>query len=123
MIRYIAAASLLALAACTGGAQNTGIKIAGLGAGAASVLLSAEDIATMKGVCQTASGALDIAASPGMPAQVKGTAVYPKAFCDQLLAGTVPATADASSPQWLNTTLAVLSGAARVAGVVLPLLL
>jgi hypothetical protein len=85
--------------------------------------LSADQFAKVQRGCQLAAPALEVAVTPGLPEKVRETAIYPKAYCDQLLAGTVPATTDANTPAWFDKTLAALKIVARAAGIILPLLL
>lgn len=116
----IIAAALLTLSACDPIFKMKGPQVA---AAVTPAVLSADQVAGLADTCMKASPALSIAASPGMPAQVRETAVYPQAYCAELSKGTLPATTDANTPSWLPGTLAALKVAAQVAGVVLPLLL
>lgn len=90
---------------------------------ATKAVLPAEQLAKVQRACQLVGPALDVAAAANMPAQVRETAVYPKAYCDQLLAGMVPATTDANTPAWLDRTITILGIAAKAAGIILPLVL
>lgn len=117
MNRFLAAASLLSLASCSGG------NLAPVAASLTPAVLSPGQLAQVQTLCQAAQPALNIAASPSMPAQLKETAVYPQAYCSQLLAGTVPPTTDANTPSWLPQVINATKIAAQVAGVVLPLIL
>lgn len=116
MNRFLAAASMLALASCGG-------NLAPIAASLTPAVLPAEQLAKIQRACQLAGSALDVAAAANMPAQVRETAVYPKAYCDQLLAGMVPATTDANTPAWFDKTITILGIAAKAAGIILPLVL
>lgn len=115
------AALVLGLAGCQGGAQNTGLAISGAAAEATQIALSPADLAQLKGTCQTAAPALSETTAPNAPPTVKDVAVYPAAFCQQLLAGAPIATT--GSLTWLPTVLGYVKDAANVAGMVLPLVL
>lgn len=118
MKRLVAAVALLAgLAGCS--SLTTNPTIAG---GVAGTILPASTVSALQQTCQAAQPGLVAATGTNMPATISGGAVYFETFCAQLLAGTVPATADANSPSWLTTGLAALKVAAQVAGIVLPLL-
>lgn len=88
-----------------------------------SVSLSPADLAQLQQNCRAAQATLSAATAPAAPPAVNGTAIYPKAFCDQVLAGGVPATADAGSPRWLPAVLAAVQTTAQVAGYLLPAVL
>jgi hypothetical protein len=109
------------LLGCAGGAQNTGVAVSQDAAAAATVTLSAADLATLKSTCAQVAPDLSRAASPTAPKPVSGTAVYPKAFCDQLAAGNT-SVAQADSQVWLPKVLGALQVVAQVAGMALPLL-
>lgn len=110
------------LAGCTGGAKQTGIDLA-QDAGAGIVRnLSAADLQKLKDTCLAAAPAVVAAADPAMPKPVKDVAVYPYAFCAQLISGSA-GNADQSSLTWLPKVLAMTDDAAQVAGVVLPIAL
>ena len=117
-MRYLIATLLLVLASCSNLAP-----VAPVAASLTPVVLTPEQIATMQTMCQAAKPALDIAALPSMPAQVKETAVFPQAYCGQLLAGAVPATTDGHTTEWLPEVINATKVAAQIAGVVLPLIL
>lgn len=69
-----------------------------------------------------AAPAVMAATDPAMPPQVKDVAVYPFAFCQQLVSGST-GNADQSTLTWLPKVLAVTQDAASIAGVVLPIAL
>lgn len=95
-------------------------------AGAASTALPPEILANIRKTCAASDPALALATAPGMPAQISGTAIDLKAYCDQLAAlpaGQAPGTTDANTPQWVGQVLGMLKVAAQVAGIVLPLVL
>jgi hypothetical protein len=120
---WLAPLALLgALSACGGGAQQTGIAVSQDAAAAATVTLSASDLAQMRQVCAAVQPDLAAATAAGAPKQVSAVAVYPQAFCAQLAAGGTPATANSGSPVWLGKTLGLLQTAAQLAGLALPLI-
>lgn len=112
----------LLLAACTGGAQNTGVDLAQDAAVGLQRNLSAADIAALKDTCAQAAPAVIAASSPSAPAPLRDTAIYPYSFCYQLLTGQ-PNNADQTSLTWLPKVLAITQDVAQVAGVVLPIAL
>ena len=117
-----AAALALPLAACAGGAANTGVAVATAGANLASISLSPTDLAAMQSACQSAAPALSVATSSVVPAKLSAVAVYPASFCQQLNSG-IPATANSNSPKWLAGVLAATQDAANIASVALPVAL
>lgn len=124
LAKFAAAALLLgAISACSGPPPAPAIAAVDAAAQATQVALPPQDVAAMTDACRQAQPSLNVATGSGMPAQLSGTAVYPKAFCAQLLAGTAPPTAAASSPAWLAKALAVTADVAQVAQVVLPVAL
>lgn len=128
MMTKIAAAMLfaiggIALAGCQGGAQQTGIEATGAAASLTEITLSPADLAQIKATCVAAEPALATATSPGAPGNVADVAIYPKGYCDQLLAGTLPMTTNGATPVWLPTVLGYVKDAAQIAGMVLPLAL
>jgi len=106
-----AAAGLLLMTAACNLAQQTGL------------VLSPADLAALRDTCAAAAPALRVATNPAAPAPLSATAVYPAAFCQQLLAGAVPPTTNSSSPAWLGQTLAITQDIATAAGVILPIAL
>jgi hypothetical protein len=116
-ITRLAAVAVVAagLAACAGASERIATVTASV--------LPEDQLARLVAVCHAAEPALALAAGPAMPARVQEIAVYPQAYCGQLLAGAVPVTTDANTPSWLSTVLAGVRVAAQVAGVVLPLVL
>lgn len=80
-------------------------------------------LAKVQQTCQVAQPMLVVAADPSLPANVAQTAAYGAAYCQQLLAGTVPATTDANTPAWLPKVIEGVQIAAAVAKVALPLVL
>ena len=106
--------------ACTGGAQQTGIDLSQDAAAALQRNISASDLALLKQGCADASPSLTVAAAGSAPRMLSAVATYPAAFCRDILAGTVPATANTSSVGWLTKTLVYVDDAAKVAGYVLP---
>lgn len=124
--KFHTAAAIVALgllAGCTGGAANTGLALSGDAAGVAQIALAPADLAQLRATCQAAAPALVSATAPGAPLPVAQTAIYPAEFCRQLLLGTVPATADRTTLSWLPTVLGYVQDAARIAGMVLPMVL
>jgi hypothetical protein len=85
--------------------------------------LSPADLAQLRTTCEANASALATATAPGAPAPLAQTASYPAAFCAQVLAGGVPATANSSSPSWLPGALQAAQEAGRIAGIVLPIVL
>lgn len=122
MILVPAIAALATLAACTGGAANTGVAVSQDAAAAATVSLTADEVAQLKAVCQASQPLLAAATAPAAPAPVAQTAVYPAAFCQQLASPTPPAAAK-SSLAWLPAVLSGVQTAAQIAGYVLPAVL
>lgn len=123
MLALIAATIAFALAACTPAQKDAAVIASGSAANVAVAAMPPEDIAKMRANCAAVSSVLGVAAAPGMPAQLRETAVYPQAFCTALNAGQVPPTADANSASWWTGIVAKLPDIARAAGVILPLLL
>lgn len=82
----------------------------------------AADLATLQAVCKAWGPGLDLAASALAPKSVRDIAVYPRAFCADIMLGSVAA-ADEHSAGWLSTVLALMLAAAKIAGFVLPLIL
>lgn len=112
----------LALAGCAGGAQQTGIDISqDLGAGIIRNI-SAADLKAIKDTCAVSAPALDAAVGVNAPSTVKDVAVYPAAFCKQVVAGDL-GTANTNSLAWLQTVLTYIKTAATIAGYVLPFVL
>jgi len=118
-----AAVVAIGLSACDPMFKMKGTTVAAVAGAATPAVLSADQVATLARTCQAAAPALSIAAAPSMPAEVRETAVYPLAYCSELSKGLLPATTDGNTPSWLPGTLSALSTAAKIAGVVLPLLL
>lgn len=110
------------LAACGGGAQQTGVDLVqDAGYGVVRNLAPA-DLAQLQQTCQAAAPALAVATG-GVAAQtVKDVAVYPAAFCRQLVTGARGNVADQSSLTWLPQVLSMVKSAATIAGFILPLL-
>lgn len=111
-------ACILPLALAASGCDK--LQFAGF---ATKAVLPAEQLAKFQRTCQLVGPALEIAVAANMPAEVRETAVYPKGYCDQLLAGMVPATTDANTPAWFDKTITILGIAAKAAGIILPLVL
>ncbi len=119
---FLTTALITVLAGCTGGAMQTGIDVAqDVGAGVVRNI-SAADMASLKATCEASAPALAVATAATAPAPVKGTAVYPAAFCKQILTGAT-GNVNSSSLTWLPTVLADVKTAATVAGYVLPVVL
>ena len=92
---------------------------------ASSAVLTAAQLAAVEATCVAAAPGLAAATAPSAPASVSGVAIYPAGYCKALLAaapGMVPATTTSGTPAWLTTTLTIAEDAAKVAGVVIPLL-
>lgn len=119
----LAATLCFGLAACQGGARQTGIDLAQDAAAGLQRNISAADLQLLRDNCTLAAPAVLAATDPAAPTTVKTVGVYPQAFCQEILAGKTPATANANSVPWLTKTLTVLKGAAQVAGYVLPFVL
>jgi hypothetical protein len=118
----LALAVLVPLAACTGGAQQSGIDLA-QNAGAGVVRnLSAADLARLKDACTAAAPALITATGSTAPQTVKDVAVYPFSFCQQLLTGAT-GNVDQSSLDWFPQVMGYVKATAQVAQFVLPLIL
>ena len=117
-------AAILALTACTGGAQQTGKDIA-QDAGYGIVRnLSPDDLAALQQTCLAAKPAVDaVMADPNVPKTVKDVAAYPYSFCYQLVTGARGNVADQSSLTWLPKVLNDVQIAAKIAGYVLPVIL
>lgn len=109
-------ACCIALASCGG-------NLMPIAASFTPAVLSADQITKLQQTCQVAAPLLNVAASPTMPANVAETAVYPKAYCDQLLAGSIPPTTDRNTPTWLPGVIKGVQVAAEVAKVALPIVL
>ncbi len=111
------------LTACTGGAMQTGIDLA-QDAGAGIVRnISAADMAALKTACSANAPVLDaVVASPIVPAPVSAVAVYPAAFCRQILTGAT-GNVNSNSIAWLSKVLSDAQTAAQIAGYVLPVVL
>jgi hypothetical protein len=114
--RILAIALVLSVGACGG-------NLAPVAATLTPAVLTPAQLVKVQQTCQVASPMLAVAAQPGMPATVSDTAVYGKAYCDQLLAGTVPPATDANTPSWLPKVIEGVQIAAAVAKVALPLIL
>lgn len=115
-------ATAFLLMACSGGALQTGIDLS-QDAGAGVVRnISAADLASLQGICTANAPVLAAATAPGVPAPVSGTAIYPAAFCKQILTGAT-GNANSSSLSWLPAVLTAVQDAAVVAKVVLPVVL
>jgi hypothetical protein len=89
---------------------------------ASGVVLSPAQLASIEELCQASLPGLTAAVSPSLPASVTQTATYAQAYCQEMVAGGVPATTDANTPTWLPKVIAAVKVAAQIAGVVLPLL-
>lgn len=109
---------LLLLAGCSS-SSTTGTGLATTAAKVSTAVLPKDTLAFLEGVCDASAAALNVAAGSSMPEKVRDTAVYPKAYCEQLLAGTVPSTTDKNTPGWLTSTIAALRTAATIAGIFL----
>lgn len=108
----------LGLGACT--QQDKAVVAAQL----TPVATSPEVAVQLARTCQALKPTLDIASGASVPNSVSDVAVYPAAYCNELVATqTLPATTDASTPAWLDKTIKAVGLAAKVAGVVLPLVL
>lgn len=92
-------------------------------AAVAPALIPADQLAKVRAVCATAAPALNVASAPNLPQVVSETAIDAAAFCNVILAGQVPPTADSNSAAWLDRIVAVLPTVAKAAGVILPMLL
>lgn len=125
--RKMAIATLLAgglgLSACSSADRDKGKMALGLAGAATPMVLSADQVAKLELGCRGALPGLAIAAAPGMPAPLRETAVYPQAYCAELMQGRLPATTDGNTASWLPMVLDTLGIAAKAAGVLLPLLL
>ena len=125
MIRIGVLAALFAalvLAGCRGGAQQTGKDVAQDVAVGIQRNLSVADLAALKSACTASAPALVAATGTNVPSVLHDTAVYPYAFCAQLLTGQT-GNADQSSLTWLPRVLSAVESVARIAGVVLPAVL
>lgn len=101
----LAAVAVLAIAACSVP------QMAAVGTRAA---LSDETLSMLSSICQRGDPLLAIAANPAMPPQAREIGVFVRAYCGQLLAGSVPTTTDAGTANWLTANLAGLSQALGV---------
>lgn len=127
-IPSLAAVSLLAIASCSSmpASQPQSTNVAAAAATISEAVLPASAVASLRRLCSQASPMLVASTSPLVPASISGIADYPESYCLQLAqapAGTVPATTDAATPAWLSNVLMAAQVAARIAGVVLPLIL
>lgn len=121
-----AAALALVLGACTPQQRQVAQDVAPVAATISDTVLPASTVASLKSTCQAASPGLAVATASTMPAAVSATAIDAKAFCDQLMTappGQVPATTNGNTLNWLPGVLSAVETAAKVAGVVVPLLL
>lgn len=100
MTRILFAAVVsLSLAACSQ---------AQLAVTAARATLSAEQVAALASMCQSAAPMLRIASGPTMPVPLRETAMFGDAFCAEMLRGVLPAAADANSVTWLSRIVQVV---------------
>ena len=106
----------IALAACASD------RLAGDAARISQALLPRDRMVQVRDTCRQFAPALDLAAEQSQPAIVYEAAVGAQAYCAEMLAGSVPSTTDAHTPEWLDETLTGLKHATRIAGVVLPML-
>lgn len=116
-MKRFAIAAVLVLTGCSSFTTNP--VVTGTVAG---TVLPASTVAVMQQTCQAGAPLLAATTGSNIPASISQGAAYFQTFCQTLLAGTVPPTADANSPSWLTTGLSALKVAAQVAGIVLPLL-
>lgn len=118
-------AVVLGIALMTGGCDAvrdrlTPEGVAAAGAVVTRAVLSPEQEATIRAGCQQGRSLLDVAKLPRIPKVVYETAVYPAAYCDQMLSlpvGQVPPTTDANTPSWFSRVMSVLPDVIRVAGI------
>jgi hypothetical protein len=115
--------AVMSLTACGGGAKQTGIDLSQDAAAALTRNISDADLKILKDVCTAASPSLLVAAADKAPAPVKAVAVYPEAFCTDVLSPAKPVTANANSVAWLTKTLTYVQDAAKIASYVLPIAL
>lgn len=115
--------ALLALAACQGGMKQSFVDVAQDAAVGVQRNLSTAEITALKDTCTAAGPGLVVAVSSAAPKPVADTAVYPYAFCKELLFGDGKNPADHTSLQWLPAVLNTVTTVAKVASFVLPLLL
>lgn len=122
---FASAALLLGLSACQAPTKKDIASAAVTTAATITpAVLPPAQVERIASTCRSAQPALAVAAAPGMPAQLRNTAVYPAAYCDQLLAsGQLPPTTDANTPSWLPTVLTATQVAAAAAKVALPLII
>lgn len=107
MIRHFAAAALLA------GALNA-CSSAGLAptiAATATPLVAPQYLANIQAACAKGMPVADLVFNRAMPKGVLEVGTFVRAYCGQLLAGSVPATTDGNTLNWLNENLAALRGA------------
>lgn len=119
---FLLVGASIALAACQGGARQTGIDISQDGAVGIQRNLSPADILRLKDACTVNAPALISAIDKGAPKTVSDVAIYPYSFCYQLLTGQQN-NADQSSLAWLPQVLGMVNTAATVAKFALPLVL
>lgn len=104
MNRFLAAASLLALASCGG---NLGPVAASL----APAVLSPETIATMRIWCTRGAPLLAIAQGQNLSPAAREIADQVGPYCAALTAGQIPPTTDANTPSWLPKNIVGLAQA------------
>lgn len=124
--KALAASALATLTACslTGSPQNVQQEVQDAVVASSTVLTPAQ-LAAVEQLCIAASPGLATATGPTAPPSISGGAIYPAAYCADLLRappGMVPATTTSGTPAWLTATLQAVEVAAKIAGVVIPLL-
>ena len=121
--KALAASALAALTACSVfGSPQQAVQGAVV---ASSTVLTPAQLAAVQQLCIAAAPGLATATAPTAPASVSGGAIYPAEYCAELLKapqGMVPATTNSGTPAWLTATLQAVEVAAKIAGVVIPLL-
>ena len=105
MNRFLAAASMLALASCGG-------NVAPVAASLTPAVLPAETVATLRSLCAKAQPLIAIAQGVGVVLpQAKEIVDEVGPYCAVMAAGQIPATTDANTPKWLPTNIAGLAQA------------
>ena len=78
-----------------------------------------DTVQRLRQVCMAAQPWLELATSPLAPVQVRAIAIFPSAFCAQLLSGAMPSP-EPGSMVWLQDSLGRVQAAADEAGFPLP---
>lgn len=104
----------LGLAGCASGVSTAVV--------ATSAVLTPAQQAQVQAICTAAAPLLAVATGSSVPAAISGTATYAASYCNGVSSTSVPATTTSGTPAWLSSVLSATETAAKVAGVVLPLL-